>query len=176
MKQRTSFLIAFLIAAVASFLLGKIPVSSRANAESPQPIEAPVFTPAPASAPEPTPEPAPAPKKKTRTTDEPTRQVRRIGDFIAQQKDSPQETLLAALAPDDEMRLELIREWSRTEPARAASWASALPPGGAREAALDQVALGWLEKDAPAAVAWASGVSDDTTRERLLHLLATQRA
>ncbi len=129
MKSRLSFLLAIPLASVAAYILGGLPVADFGAAEAPASI----------STPPPAPDPAPKVKKRQPSADEPAKQARRIGDFIAKHEESPQEMLLAAIGDDEEARQQIVREWSQSEPQRAAIWAGALPRGEARTAMLTAV-------------------------------------
>ncbi len=59
--------------------------------------------------------------------------------------------------PPVELAGAVARQWAQADPAAAAQWAAGLPPGGgARGAALYQVATVWALADAPEAARWAA--------------------
>ncbi len=52
--------------------------------------------------------------------------------------------------------VQIAQRWSQSAPADAGKWIATLPQGGARKAALQNLANSWLGADAPAFAAWAT--------------------
>lgn len=53
-----------------------------------------------------------------------------------------------------ELRQLLVHRWAETNAPAAAAWATQLPEGSARRAALEQVAITWANADLPATAGW----------------------
>ena len=66
---------------------------------------------------------------------------------------------------EDLLRISLLRRWASLDPAAAAEWAKALPPGTVRASALDQVAIAWSASDPAAAWQWANSLPNEPARD-----------
>jgi hypothetical protein len=75
-----------------------------------------------------------------------------------------------------ELCLRLIRRWADNNPAEAAAWATELPPGAVRAAALDQVAIAWANMKFEDAAAWARQLPDEAEKDRSLRSIAFEVA
>lgn len=68
--------------------------------------------------------------------------------------------------------VQVVRRWADQDPAAAAAWASAFPPGEFRQAGWGAVFQAWLPRDAAAAIGWCASLGDVDLRGEALRGLA----
>jgi hypothetical protein len=85
-----------------------------------------------------------------------------VAALFAREAADPREELL---------RISLLRRWASLDPAAAAEWAKSLPPGTARAAALEQIALAWSASDSAAAWQLAESLPNEPAREAAMFSL-----
>jgi hypothetical protein len=61
--------------------------------------------------------------------------------------------------------VQVMHRWAARSPADAAAWAVLFPPGPVREAGMKIIAGLWMQRDAPGALGWLSGLEDEDVRE-----------
>jgi hypothetical protein len=76
----------------------------------------------------------------------------------------------------DELSQLLARRWAERDRAGAAEWATQLPEGPRRCAALGQVAVAWANTDLPAAVQWLHTLSESESKQSATRDLAYEAA
>jgi len=64
-----------------------------------------------------------------------------------------------------ELRPLLARRWAEADPGQAAAWASALPEGPDRRAALEQVAIAYAGRDVPSATGWVAALPEGDDKQ-----------
>jgi hypothetical protein len=93
--------------------------------------------------------------------------------------DLPAELDLLTRDPDqaaDELRQLLVRRWAESDAPAAATWASQLPEGPIRCAALEQVAIAWANTDLPVAADWVRALPESDSRAASTLALAYEAA
>lgn len=93
----------------------------------------------------------------------------------------PQADLLSALDElqrigqgNNEIFQQLVRRWVQADGRAAAAWAEQLPPGAARQGALEAVAIEWAGADLNSAAAWARQLPDVSEQQTLLLAVANE--
>lgn len=73
-----------------------------------------------------------------------------------------------------EICVQLARRWAEADSRSAADWANRLPPGGMRDAALNQAVVAWADGSWTEAAAWARQLPNKADRDHALQNIAEE--
>jgi hypothetical protein len=98
------------------------------------------------------------------------RRSQALARVVESMSDAELPAILDSLACDisadaAELRQLLVHRWAETNAPAAAAWATQLPEGPARRAALEQVAITWANADLPATASWVRTLPEDDGKQ-----------